>query len=108
MVTGTQDIGTGTRTALTQVAAEDALRLLEVEYEPLPFVTDLEAALRPDAPKLRAKGNVVQEPKVYARGDVETGLRAADVVIDEVYTTQTALHNCLEPHGCVAAWEGTA
>jgi xanthine dehydrogenase YagR molybdenum-binding subunit len=43
---------------------------------------------------------------VYARGDVETGLRAADVVIDEVYSTQTALHNCLEPHGCVAAWEG--
>src|SRR5919108_1053349 len=90
----------------TEEAAEDALRLLEVEYEPLPFVTDLEAALRPDAPKLRDKGNVVQEPKVYARGDVETGLRAADVVIDEVYSTQTALHNCLEPHGCVAAWEG--
>ena len=28
------------------------------------------------------------------------------MVIDEVYTTQAALHNCLEPHGCTAFWEG--
>lgn len=34
------------------------------------------------------------------------GRSDADVIIDEVYTTQTALHNCLEPRGCTAAWEG--
>ena len=34
------------------------------------------------------------------------GLRDADVVVDEVYTTQTALHNALEPHGTVAWWQG--
>jgi CO/xanthine dehydrogenase Mo-binding subunit len=86
--------------------AEDALRLIEVEYEALPFVIDLEAALRPDAPKLREKGNIAGEPKVYQRGDPEVGFREAEVIIDEVYTTQSALHNCLEPHGCTAAWEG--
>ena len=35
-------------------------------------------------------------------------MREAEVTVDEVYTTQTALHNCLEPHGCVATWEGDA
>jgi CO/xanthine dehydrogenase Mo-binding subunit len=86
--------------------AEDALRLIEVEYEPLPFVTDLEDALHQGAPKLRDTGNIAGEPKVSQRGDPEAGLREADVVIDQVYTTQTALHNCLEPHGCTATWEG--
>jgi xanthine dehydrogenase YagR molybdenum-binding subunit len=92
--------------AETEEIAEDALRLIEVEYEPFPFVVDLAAALQPDAPKLRASGNMVGEPKIYQRGDPEASLRDADVVVDEVYTTQTALHNCLEPHGCTVTWEG--
>src|SRR5919109_1458767 len=90
----------------TEEIADDALRLIEVEYEPLPFAVDLTAALRPNAPRLRPSGNIAGEPKVYQRGDPEAGFREADVIIDAVYTTQTALHNCLEPHGCAAAWEG--
>jgi xanthine dehydrogenase YagR molybdenum-binding subunit len=86
--------------------AEDALRLIEVDYEPLPFVVDLAAALQPEAPKLRESGNTAGEPKIYQRGDPEAGFRDTDVIIDEVYTTQTALHNCLEPHGCTATWDG--
>jgi CO/xanthine dehydrogenase Mo-binding subunit len=86
--------------------AEDALRLIEVEYEPLPFVLDVESALRPDAPRLHQDGNLAGEPKLEQRGDVEAGLREADVVVDQIYETQTALHNCMEPHGCVANWEG--
>jgi len=69
-------------------------------------VLTLAAALRPDAPPVREAGNLAGEPKVYRRGDAEAGLRGADVVVDEIYTTQTALHNCLEPHGCTAAWDG--
>src|SRR4029450_11624103 len=61
---------------------------------------------QPGAPKLRESGNRADAPKVYQRGDPEVGLRDAEVIIDAVYTTQTALHNCLEPHGCTAAWEG--
>jgi len=79
--------------------AEDALRLIEVEYEVLPFVVDIERAVRPDAPKLRNGGNISGEPTVYERGDIETGLGEAEVVVDRVYTTQAALHNSLEPHG---------
>ena len=86
--------------------AEDALRLIEVEYEPLPFVLDIAAAQWPDAPKLHEEGNLAGDPKRYERGDVEAGLREADVVVDEHYITESALHNCFEPHGCTATWEG--
>lgn len=90
----------------SEEVAGDALGLIEVDYDPLPFVLTLEEALQPGASKVRDTGNVAGEPKVYRRGDAESALRDADVVIDEVYTTQTALHNCLEPHGCTAAWDG--
>ncbi|HEX6266079.1 MAG TPA: molybdopterin cofactor-binding domain-containing protein [Burkholderiales bacterium] len=72
--------------------AEDAIRLIEVDYEPLPFNVGFENPLLDRATKKQ-------------RGDIEAGLRAADVVIEETYTTQSALHNALEPHGCTAAWE---
>jgi CO/xanthine dehydrogenase Mo-binding subunit len=86
--------------------ADDALRLIEVEYELLPFVLDAEAALQPGAPKLHEDGNLAGEPKEYERGDVAAGFGQADVVVEQTYVTQAALHNCLEPHGCTATWEG--
>jgi len=92
--------------AESEEVAQDAIRLIEVEYEPLPFVIAVEAALQPDAPPIHEKGNVAGEPKSYERGDITAGLREADVVIDQVYTTQAAVHNSLEPHGCTASWEG--
>ncbi|MDQ3540937.1 MAG: xanthine dehydrogenase family protein molybdopterin-binding subunit, partial [Chloroflexota bacterium] len=92
--------------AESEEIAEDALRLIDVTYTPLPFVTDLEAALKPDAPKVWEGGNITEDPKVYDRGDAEAGLKEADVVIDETFTTASALHNSLEPHGCTATWEG--
>jgi xanthine dehydrogenase YagR molybdenum-binding subunit len=79
--------------AESEELAEDALRLIDVEYLPLAFdVIDGKAA----------------NHKVQERGNVLTGLREADVVVEETYTTGTALHNALEPHGCTAIWEGEA
>ncbi|HXF65009.1 MAG TPA: xanthine dehydrogenase family protein molybdopterin-binding subunit [Caldilineaceae bacterium] len=94
--------------AESEEIAEDALRLIQVEYEPLPHVLEMEQAMQPGAPQLHADkpGNRSSEPKVYTRGDPERGLAEADVVIDQVYTTATALHNALEPHGCTADWHG--
>ena len=89
--------------------AEDALRLIQVTYEPLPFVIDMEAALEPGAPQIHPGneyGNLSSEPKVYERGDVEAGLREADVIIEHEYRTEVALHNSFEPHGCTAHWHG--
>ncbi|HXH12043.1 MAG TPA: xanthine dehydrogenase family protein molybdopterin-binding subunit [Alphaproteobacteria bacterium] len=90
----------------TEDIAEDALRLIAVDYEPLPCVVDMHAALQPGMPTLRDSGHMAGEPKVYQRGDIEGGFRQADVIIDAVYTTQTALHNSLESHGCTATWDG--
>jgi CO/xanthine dehydrogenase Mo-binding subunit len=91
--------------AESEEIAEDALRLIEVEYELLPFVVDMEKALAPDAPQIHEDGNLASE-KSYERGDVETGIAGADFIVDEVYFTATNLHNSLEPHGCTAFWEG--
>ena len=90
--------------AESEERVEDALRLIEVEYEPLPFVMDMNHASDKGAPKVHEDGNLAEEPETYERGDVAAGLKEADVVIDEVYTTQTALHNALESHGSVADW----
>jgi xanthine dehydrogenase YagR molybdenum-binding subunit len=79
--------------AESEELAEDALRLVEVEYEALRFAVGLDDGAR-------------GEPQVRRRGDAARGLREADVVIEATYTTQTALHNALEPHGCTARWEG--
>ncbi len=91
--------------AESEEIADDALRLIDVEYEPLPHVTDLAAALAPDAVPIREGGNIA-DTKEYERGDIETGFHVADRIIERTYTTQTALHNSLEPHGATAAWEG--
>ncbi len=87
--------------------AEDALELIEVEYEPLPAVLDPFEGMKPDAPQLWPEGNLEDgHPSVYTRGDVEKGFSQADAVVEGRYTTPVALHNSLETHGAVANWEG--
>lgn len=92
--------------AESEEIAQDAARRIRVTYEPLPYVSSIDEALAEGAPKVRDEGNDAGEPKVYTRGDPDAGLRQADVVIDRTYTTQAALHNSLEPHGCTASWDG--
>jgi xanthine dehydrogenase YagR molybdenum-binding subunit len=88
-------------------AARAAALAIAVEYDTLPFAVTFEDAVAPDAPRVRAKGNVMEHaPLVTARGDVGAGLKAADVVVRGEYRTPVALHTALEPHGAVAEWEG--
>lgn len=89
-----------------QVAAQ-ALKAIEVEYEELPFVTEPGEAMRDDAPKIHDWGNILRgRPAEYRRGDVEQGFAAADVVVEEEYATQVAIHNPTEVHGSVVNWDG--
>lgn len=85
-------------------SAQDALRLIDVRYEPLPFVLEPEQALADDAPSLHPGGNR-GEPDEYSRGDVEAGFADADVIVEAEFVTATQIHNSLEPHGCTALWE---
>jgi xanthine dehydrogenase YagR molybdenum-binding subunit len=94
--------------AETPYQAKDALRAIKVEYEILPFVSDAEAALAPDAPSAVGfeTNRTADQPQVTERGDIAAGFAEADVVLDETYTVDFQIHTALEPHGAVARWDG--
>jgi xanthine dehydrogenase YagR molybdenum-binding subunit len=85
--------------------AVEALRLIEVDYELLPHVVDLEEAIGDVAPRLESDGNV-SEGATHKRGDARRALREAEHVVEATYRTSTQIHNSLETHGAVAAWDG--
>jgi len=87
--------------AETEALAEEALDLIEVDYEPLPVVASGEAALAPDAPLLHESGNVLEHIEVR-RGDVEAGFAEAEVVVEHTYRTPIGEHAFLEPEAAVA------
>ncbi len=93
--------------AVDEETAEEALDLIKVDFEILPFVIDAEEAVKPGAPKLYPEGNVIQESSdVLNRGDVEEGFRQADVILEEKYKTHLIQHTTLEPRVTVASWNG--
>jgi len=103
--------------------AEEAVALIQVEYEPLPAVFDPVEAMQPEAPVLHEKpemsgvrwfdaasfrfqtgGNVAS---VYhgEDGDVDVGFREADEIFEDVYTSPKIQHAHMEPHAAVVQWE---
>jgi xanthine dehydrogenase YagR molybdenum-binding subunit len=114
--------------ATSQVEADEAARLVRVDYEVLPFVVNLEEARKPDAPlvfpgpadqaatagggggpagvpqKGNVRGPVKGGPQGRARGDVQKGFDEADVVSEGEFRTQVQTHSALETHGVVADW----
>ncbi|HEX9822019.1 MAG TPA: molybdopterin-dependent oxidoreductase [Methylomirabilota bacterium] len=108
--------------AIDAAVAACALELVEVEWEELPAVTTLEAALAPGAPlvhtteplaghfadlsSLRPRpGTNVCHQFAYARGDVEAALAGADVVVEDTFTFPRVQHYAMEPHAALAAWD---
>ncbi len=98
--------------ATTQLAARDALKLIDVEYQPLPHVTDVDEAMRKEAPTIREgvadasvpKGmhpNVVRYHE-SGHGDVEKGFQEADLVLERKFRTEAAHQGYIEPHACLA------
>ncbi len=97
-------------------AAEEALALIEVEYEELPGVFDPEAAMAAGAPLVheglpsyqgfKAPGENI--PNVFAlqnwsAGDVEAGFKEAHLVLEHTFTTGLAHQGYIEPHSVVVA-----
>ncbi|MFN3422583.1 MAG: xanthine dehydrogenase family protein molybdopterin-binding subunit, partial [Armatimonadota bacterium] len=82
--------------AVSEEIAEDALRLIEVEYEPLPFEVDTQRAYE--------KG-LRGSPRVQRRGRGEEGLDEAEVTIEVTLRTPVHIHTPLEAHGSVVGWE---
>ncbi len=94
--------------AETPELAQQALDLIEVEYEPLEPITTPLQGLQPDAPVLHPEhptGNLLKHIHVE-RGDVEQGLAEADVIVERVYHTPRTEHAFLEPECTVAVPAG--
>jgi len=93
--------------ALDETTADDALGLIKVDYEELPFVVDPEEAMKPSAPKVNPDGNIFRgKPQVYSRGDIEKGFEEADIIIEETFRTPVVHHSPAEVHVSAAKWEG--
>lgn len=89
----------------TEEIAAKAVKLIHVEYEPLPVVTDVEAALAVDAPEVHEGGNLLGRLEVTA-GDTDTALSQADYVFEGRYSTPIVHHYAMEPHAAVADFDG--
>jgi CO/xanthine dehydrogenase Mo-binding subunit len=92
--------------AETQHQAWDAVRAIQVQYEKLPAVVNMEDALKDGAPPVQESGNRSGQPNQTNRGDVDKGFAEADVVLEETYRTSCEIHSPLEVHGSVAKWDG--
>jgi xanthine dehydrogenase molybdenum-binding subunit len=92
--------------------AEDALALIEVKYEKIPHVLDPNEALKPDAPKIAANGNLsvgtgnFSAPIEESWGDLEKGFKEADRVFEDTYITKHVNNAQLERRVSVAKWDG--
>jgi len=89
--------------AESEEITEQALELIDVEYEVLPAVFDPREALRPDAPKVHEGGNLCFHRKIRY-GNVEEGFRISDEIIEDTFSTQKMEHCHLEPHTGIAVF----
>lgn len=98
--------------ATSQLLARDAAKLIDVTYEVLPHVTNVDEAMKPDAPVIREGAanysvpegmhpNVVRHTE-FGHGDVEAGFAQADLVLEKSYTTEAVHQGYIEPHACLA------
>jgi len=93
--------------ATTQAIARAALKLIEVEYEVLPWVIDVEDAIKPDAPilfdhiKFDGKPSNIAGTLEHKLGDVEAGFKDADVIVERSFKTQPVHQGYIEPHSCL-------
>ncbi|MCH2511110.1 MAG: xanthine dehydrogenase family protein molybdopterin-binding subunit [Chloroflexi bacterium] len=104
--------------------AEQALELIEIDYEVLKPVLTLDEAMKEDAPLLHenlttyfkidrfaigddtgAKSNIASHIQ-HKLGDLEKGFQEADVIVEREFTTQTVHQGYIEPHASTATWAG--
>jgi xanthine dehydrogenase YagR molybdenum-binding subunit len=89
--------------AETLEQARRAAELVRVTYEEQPPAIDMQRERGKAQPP---KGKVAGKPADSMRGNVDTGLAASAVRVDEIYRTPTEHHNPMEPHATTAVWEG--
>ncbi len=117
--------------ARSEALAQEAIDRIKVQYEELPFVIDPLVSLYPSGANARTDGNVISRQAVqtvkwtagdfaaaseqqlpagaaadeWSFGDVDAGMAAAKLVLDESFVTAALAHHCLEPRSCMAYWQ---
>ena len=104
--------------AISNVIANRALALVDVDYEVLPHVIDVEEAMAEDAPLVfedmvtRGIDPPPDRPSNVAKrvgfeiGDVDAGFAEADEIVEKHYRTAPIHQAYIEPQACLANWEG--
>ena len=87
--------------AESEEQAEAAIERIVVDYEPLPGVFTIEAALAPNAPLVNGDDNLFQHTTLR-KGDIAEGFAHADVIIEQTYRTQSMDHVPMEPEAGLA------
>ncbi|HET9588407.1 MAG TPA: xanthine dehydrogenase family protein molybdopterin-binding subunit [Anaerolineales bacterium] len=90
--------------ARTEAEAAAAVKLIRVEYEDLPIVTDPLEAMKPDAPRVHeeiGESNICVHYKIR-KGDVEAGFAQAEVIVESEYRTPVQEHAYLQPEAGLA------
>ena len=102
--------------ATTQAIAEEAIGLIEVDYEILPHVIDVDAAMQPDAPLLYedlitrgiepapTKPSNISKRLEFKIGDLEAGFAMADEIVEMDFKTAPVHQGYIEPHACLARY----
>ncbi|MEM7684503.1 MAG: xanthine dehydrogenase family protein molybdopterin-binding subunit [Pseudomonadota bacterium] len=91
-------------------AAKKALKLIKVDYDVLPHVTDVDASMQDGAPIIRDdeikvegySANVMSRSE-FGHGDLDAGFAAADVVMEKSFKTAATHQGYIEPHACLGS-----
>ena len=86
-------------------AAEEALSLIEINYEILPAVTNVEESMKPNSPVIHSEypGNIASRSKLNI-GDINKGFDKADIIVEREFRTSTVHQGYIELHSATALW----
>src|SRR5215468_4142672 len=95
--------------ATSERVAAEACKLIEVEYEVLPFVIDVDEARKDGAPtlfdhiKFDGKPSNIAGTLEHKLGDVAAGFQEADVIVEKSFKTEAVHQGYIEPHACLVS-----
>jgi xanthine dehydrogenase molybdenum-binding subunit len=87
--------------AKTQQIADQAVELIEAEFDPQPVISDPVQAMQPGQPQLHPNGNILKHIKVR-KGDTAAGLAESEIILEHTFHTQTTDHAFMEPECSLA------
>jgi len=95
----------GAVAAVDEETALEALKLIDVKYEVLPAVVDVQEAMKPAAPQIHEALNNIAVILPVNFGNPDRALKEADYVREDLFYTPAAHQSAMEPHVCVGQWE---